>query len=190
MLNKINLSALFFLNKVFLLIKYDALHDLVPYVHLKKREKHSWRTDNFSKFIIPPWVLFTFFKLWKWYQTVQICVNRGICNIRMILHVSLNLQVLRAKFITYYGIRLTIKIHIIQWYQINNQNLTNAQFRLIARSGLISCTAIKNMRQTSQMHKSKLIFRCLCLNGPFPFRTVLRRKTQTEKRNDQRKTKN
>ena len=26
-----------------------ALHDLVAFVQLKKREKHSWRSVNFSK---------------------------------------------------------------------------------------------------------------------------------------------
>ena len=27
----------------------DALHDLVPFVQFKKREKHPWRSVNFSK---------------------------------------------------------------------------------------------------------------------------------------------
>ena len=27
----------------------DALHDLVPFVQFKKREKHPFRTVNFSK---------------------------------------------------------------------------------------------------------------------------------------------
>ena len=30
-------------------LKYDALRDLVPFVELKKREKHPWRRVNFSK---------------------------------------------------------------------------------------------------------------------------------------------
>ena len=27
----------------------DALHDLVPFAQFKKREKHPWRSVNFSK---------------------------------------------------------------------------------------------------------------------------------------------
>ena len=29
--------------------KCDALRDLVPFVQFKKREKHPWRSVNFSK---------------------------------------------------------------------------------------------------------------------------------------------
>ena len=53
-----------------------ALHDLVPFVQFEKREKHPWRSINFSKVAgfacnftninTPPWVFFTFFKLYKW----------------------------------------------------------------------------------------------------------------------------
>ena len=28
---------------------WDALHDLVPFAQFKKREKHPWRSVNFSK---------------------------------------------------------------------------------------------------------------------------------------------
>ena len=54
----------------------DALRNLVPLVQFKKREKHPWRNVSFSKvagfkFNTPPWVFFTFFKLYKWYQIVQ-----------------------------------------------------------------------------------------------------------------------
>ena len=28
---------------------YDAMHDLVPFVLFKKREKHPWRSVTFSK---------------------------------------------------------------------------------------------------------------------------------------------
>ena len=28
---------------------YDALHDLVPFTQFKKREKHPWKSDTFSK---------------------------------------------------------------------------------------------------------------------------------------------
>ena len=47
-----------------------ALRDLVPFLQFKKREKHPWRSANFSnvaslacnftKFNTPPWVFFTF----------------------------------------------------------------------------------------------------------------------------------
>ena len=53
----------------------DALCNLVLFVHFKKREKHSWRIANFStsacnftKTNTSPWVFFTFFKMYKWYQ--------------------------------------------------------------------------------------------------------------------------
>ena len=49
-----------------------ALCDLVPFVQFKKREKHPWRSVNFSacnftKINTPPWEFFMFFKLHKWY---------------------------------------------------------------------------------------------------------------------------
>ena len=54
----------------------DALRSLVPSVQFKKREKQSWRSlrfvaYNFTKCIILPWVVFTIFKLYKWYQIAQ-----------------------------------------------------------------------------------------------------------------------
>ena len=55
-----------------------ALHDLVPFVQFEKREKHPWRSatsikvaGNFTKSNTPPWVFFTFFKLYKWNQIAQ-----------------------------------------------------------------------------------------------------------------------
>ena len=30
-------------------LMYDALHDLVAFVQFKEREKHPWRSVNFSK---------------------------------------------------------------------------------------------------------------------------------------------
>ena len=36
-----------------------------------KHEKHPWRSATFSKSYILPWVLFMFFKLYKWHQFVQ-----------------------------------------------------------------------------------------------------------------------
>ena len=49
-----------------------ALRDLVPCVQFKKREKHPWRSFIFSsKSSTPPWMFFTFFKLYEWYQIAQ-----------------------------------------------------------------------------------------------------------------------
>ena len=53
-----------------------ALRDLVPFVQFKKREKHPWRSVTFSKVAgskssTPPWLFFTFLKLYKWYQMAQ-----------------------------------------------------------------------------------------------------------------------
>ena len=39
----------------------DALRDLVPFVQFKKREKHPWRSVNFSKVAGFSLVFFTFF---------------------------------------------------------------------------------------------------------------------------------
>ena len=44
----------------------DDLRDLVPVIEFKKREKHPWTRSN-----TPPWVMFTFFKFYKWYQITQ-----------------------------------------------------------------------------------------------------------------------
>ena len=54
-----------------------ALHNLVPFVRFKKREKHPWRSVTFSKACnfakrdTPLWVFFTFFKLCNWCQIAQ-----------------------------------------------------------------------------------------------------------------------
>ena len=45
----------------------DVLRDLVPFLQFKKREKHQINT--------PPWVFFTFFKLYKWSEIVQHTTN-------------------------------------------------------------------------------------------------------------------
>ena len=47
---------------------------VIPFVQLKEREKHPYRSvsfSNFTKSSTPPWVYFTFFKLCKWYQIAQ-----------------------------------------------------------------------------------------------------------------------
>ena len=50
----------------------------MAFVQFKKREKHPWRrvklqasACNFIKINTPPWVFFTFFKLYKCYQIAQ-----------------------------------------------------------------------------------------------------------------------
>ena len=45
-----------------------AVRDLVSIVQFKKRKKHQWRS---TKSNTPPWVFFTFLKLYKWYQIAQ-----------------------------------------------------------------------------------------------------------------------
>ena len=58
----------------------DALRDFLSFEQFKKREKHPWRSVTFSKVGVvcsftksntPPWVFFTFLKLYKWYQFAQ-----------------------------------------------------------------------------------------------------------------------
>ena len=50
----------------------DALSDLVAFLQFGKREKHPWRIVNFStKVNTPPWVFFTFSKLYKCYCIAQ-----------------------------------------------------------------------------------------------------------------------
>ena len=63
----------------------DALCDLVPFIQIKKRAKHPWRSVNFScnftKINTPPWVFFTFFKLYKWCQIAQRTTYVILCAI-------------------------------------------------------------------------------------------------------------
>ena len=66
-----------FINAVY--FNCDALRDFVLFVQFKKHAKHPWRSVTFSKVAgwspqksyTPPWVFFTFFKLYKWYQIPQ-----------------------------------------------------------------------------------------------------------------------
>ena len=37
----------------------DALHDLVPFVQSKKREKHPWRSVTLTESNTPAWAFFT-----------------------------------------------------------------------------------------------------------------------------------
>ena len=60
---------------------FGALGDLVPFVQFKKGEKHPWKSATFSKVAgkacdftksnALPWVFFTVFKLYQWYQIAQ-----------------------------------------------------------------------------------------------------------------------
>ena len=64
---------------------FVALSDLVPFVQFKKREntdrgvlifaKLQASACNFTKINTPPWVFFTFLKLYKWYQIAQRITN-------------------------------------------------------------------------------------------------------------------
>ena len=60
----------------------DALHDLIPFVQFKKREKHPSMSVTFSKVAVksntPPWVFFTFSKLYKWYK----CNNVNLLSLK------------------------------------------------------------------------------------------------------------
>ena len=68
--------------------KCDVLLDLVPFVQFKKREIHPWRSVTFStKSNTPPWVFFTCFKLFKWYQIAQ-----NITNVQLSLNVEVLLE--------------------------------------------------------------------------------------------------
>ena len=49
----------------------DVLRDLLPFVQFKHRKKHPWETCNFTKGNTFPWVIFTFFKLYKSCQILQ-----------------------------------------------------------------------------------------------------------------------
>ena len=63
--------------KIYLFHICGALRGLVPFVQFKKRKKHPWMSVNFSlacnftKINTPPWMFFTFFKLYKWFQIAQ-----------------------------------------------------------------------------------------------------------------------
>ena len=71
----------------------DALHNLIPFVQLKKNVKKTHGrvlllvklqplAYNTAKSNSSPWVFFTFFKFRKWYQTTQniTVLNQGKCH--------------------------------------------------------------------------------------------------------------
>ena len=67
---------------------WDALRNFVPFTQFKKREKHPWKSVTFikveDKSNTPPWVFFTFFKLYKWYQITQsIAYEQEIRRVKM-----------------------------------------------------------------------------------------------------------
>ena len=74
-----------------LLLNYycDVLRDLVPFLQFKKHEKHPW--VFLTKNNTPPWVVFTFFKLYKWYQTAQritVCKQFLVIIIHLLIYQS------------------------------------------------------------------------------------------------------
>ena len=80
-------SNAFFISKkgdftiIFSVTIRDALRHLVPFVKLKNVKNTSWwvlllvklqaKACNFTESNTPPWVFFTFFKLYEWYQITQ-----------------------------------------------------------------------------------------------------------------------
>ena len=82
------------------LIICAALRDLVLFIQFKKREKRSWRSVNFSKvagkacnFIkinTPPWMFYTFFQLYKWYQIAQRTTYNSFSTQHHLVHYTEN----------------------------------------------------------------------------------------------------
>ena len=54
--------------KSYLITICGALHNLVPFVQFKKREKQPWKSVTFNTH---QRVIFTFFTLYKWHQIAQ-----------------------------------------------------------------------------------------------------------------------
>ena len=73
-----------------------ALRDLVPFVQFKKHEKYHGgvlilvklqaSACKFTKINAPPWVFFTFFKLYKWYQIAQRATCMKLCALQTMTH--------------------------------------------------------------------------------------------------------
>ena len=63
---------------------------MLPFIQFQKREKPLWRSVtfskvegkayNFTKSNISPWIFFTFFKLYKWYQIAQCMKMNCFCG--------------------------------------------------------------------------------------------------------------
>ena len=72
---------------------FAVLCNFVSFVQFKKREKHPWRSVTFSKVAkavvscnftksnTPPWVFFSFSKLYKWHKIAQRTTFRITCNL-------------------------------------------------------------------------------------------------------------
>ena len=79
----------------------DALCDLVPFAQFKKCEKHSWRSDAFTKSKTSPWVSLTFFKLYKWYRMTQ-SISYGLAEtLHLVLQFVLIFMIL-LRFLQYF----------------------------------------------------------------------------------------
>ena len=64
------MEGLSIINPMFVIC--GTLRNLVPFVQFKKREKHQWKSITFiTKSNTPPWVIFTFFELYKWCEITQ-----------------------------------------------------------------------------------------------------------------------
>ena len=67
------------LEKICISVKCDTLRDLVPFAQFKNRENTHGGVrllaSNFTKSITLPWVLFRFFKLYRWCQIAQSITN-------------------------------------------------------------------------------------------------------------------
>ena len=66
------------------------MRDLVPFAQFEKREKRPWRSVTFSKINFSPWVFFTFFKLYKWYQISHLVIL-AFGNYSNLIRISLNI---------------------------------------------------------------------------------------------------
>ena len=89
----------------------DVLHDLVPFVQFKKREK-PMEECHFHLSSIPPWVFFTFFKLYKWYQIKQ---NITIFIYVLVFHTKCQLIFTKCNTSPWVFFRF---LKLYKWYQI------------------------------------------------------------------------
>ena len=67
------------------------MQDLVSFVQFKKRGKHPRRSVTFGKAagcksIIPQWVFFTLYKLYKWYQIALNITNANLIFLNTLIH--------------------------------------------------------------------------------------------------------
>ena len=62
--NAVNLSAWSVQEYMATADQWGTLHDLVPFVQFKKREKHPWRSANFSKVLFIYLFIYLFYSLY------------------------------------------------------------------------------------------------------------------------------